>query len=160
MNKQQRGEDMELNARLKEIGEQLRTQNNRGSDAPVFIVQQKRRDWGYEQGYSDSYGWINESSGEYEEADEEKSRELEEGYDESGETGNVWEKIYYQDRWEYVTACFTEKGCQDYLARNGHNLKEPRIYADTSYRNEEYRTIREALVEGCLPGKQQQVSDE
>lgn len=50
------------------------------------------------------------------------------------------------DVWEFVTACFTEKGCKDYLAVNGHNLTEPRIYAAGSYRNEEFRTVREYLL--------------
>lgn len=49
-------------------------------------------------------------------------------------------------QYEYVTACFTEEGAQAYLSVNGHNLRKPRIYADGSYRNAEYRDIRNWLM--------------
>jgi hypothetical protein len=60
--------------------------------------------------------------------------------------------VGYIDRWEYVTACFTEKGCQDFIAIEGHNLGETRIYADNSYRNNEYREIRDFILSIVLEG--------
>ena len=80
-----------------------------------------------------------------EEADDEGREELEE-LDKDGSVPSGWERSYYRDRWEFVTACFTEQGCKDYIAANGHNLTEPRIYAYGSYRNNEFRAVRSALT--------------
>ena len=131
--------------KLKEIGRLIRTQDNRITDAPIFIVQQKQRIWGLDSGYSDDYIWMENDSGDYNEADPEKVEELE-ALDAACEFTPGWGKYYYQDTWEFVTACFTESGCQDFIDRNGHNLHSPRIYAEGSYRNEEWRTIRDFLI--------------
>ena len=131
--------------KLKEIGRLIRTQDNRITDAPIFIVQQKRRIWGMDSEYSDDYIWMENDSGDHAEADTEKAEELE-ALDDACEYTPGWEKYYYQDSWEFVTACFTESGCQDFINRNGHNLHSPRIYAEGSYRNEEWRTIRDYLI--------------
>jgi len=132
--------------KLKQIGKLINTQNNRITDQPMFIVQKKVIDYGYDSEFCDDYKWINQDSGDYEEADEDKSKELEEIDDLCGDT-EPFEKVYYKERWEFVTACFTERGCKDYISRNGHNLKEPRIYAEGSRRNKEYQTVRNALME-------------
>lgn len=131
---------------LKALGELIRTQDNRITDAPIFIVQRECREWGYDSAYCDDFAWINCSSGECEEADDEKHDELE-GIDAACEDTGEWERCYYKDRWEFVTACFTEQGCKDYISANGHNLGKTRIYADGSYRNDEYRTVRQALID-------------
>lgn len=86
----------------------LREQDNRATDQPMFIVQQKRRSWGVEGGTS--------------------------------------RQPFYRDEWVFVTACFTEQGCKDYIARDGHNLIEPRIYAEGSYRNLEFQELRKMLL--------------
>ena len=55
--------------------------------------------------------------------------------------------MFYQDTWHFVTACFTEVGCNDYIRLNGHNHRgKLRVYADSSYRNEEFRTVRAFLM--------------
>lgn len=133
--------------KMKEIGRLIKTQDNRITDAPIFIVQQKLRIWGTD---SDEYAWLETESGDYSEADPEKAEELE-ALDDAGEYTPGWEKYYYQDSWEFVTACFTESGCQDFINRNGHNLHSPRIYAEGSYRNEEWRTIRDYLISLTKP---------
>lgn len=46
---------------------------------------------------------------------------------------------------KFVTACFTEIGCQRYIAANGHNLNKPRVYVASGYRNEEWEIMREHL---------------
>jgi hypothetical protein len=47
----------------------------------------------------------------------------------------------------FVTTCFTEAGCNDYIRLNGHNHRgKLRVYADSSYRNEEFRAVRAFLM--------------
>jgi len=138
--------------KLKEIGRLIKTQDNRITDAPIFIVQQIKRTWGLDSEYSDDYIWMENDSGDHEEADSAKAEELE-ALDDACEYTPGWEKYYYQDSWEFVTACFTESGCQDFINRNGHNLHSPRIYAEGSYRNEEWRTIRDFLIGLTTPNE-------
>lgn len=130
---------------LKAIGELIRTQDNRITDAPIFIVQREVREWGYDPYYAEEFKWVH-LEGDGHEADEEQAERLE-GLDGNCEDTSPWAKVYYKDRWQFVTACFTEQGCKDYLRQNGHNLGKTRIYADGSYRNDEYRKVRKALME-------------
>lgn len=46
----------------------------------------------------------------------------------------------------FVTACFTRKGAEDYLAVNGHNLRDPFIYVASAWRNKEMIELREAML--------------
>jgi len=127
---------------LANMGELIRTQNNRITDSPIFIVQQKRRIYGIEDGYCNSFVWID---GENSYTDEEKvARDAERAENEEPEA--EYRQCGYIDIWEFVTACFTEQGCKDYLRQNAHNLREPRIYAEGSFRNTEWRTVRSFLM--------------
>ena len=131
---------------ISEIARILRTQDNRATDAPIFIVEEKRRVYGFDPAYADKdeIVWI-DSEGD--EADAEKRASLEAAWDEDGEEPEDWTRTAYKDEWHFVTACFTEKGCLDYIARNGHNHRgELRTYAAGSYRNEEWRTVRSFLM--------------
>lgn len=130
---------------LIEISELLHTQDNRITDQPMFIVQRKVRDYGYDSEHSDDYEWLETESGDYCAADERQTRILDK-MDEQRRDIKGWTKAYYRDRWEFVTACFTEQGCKDYIRWNGHNLGETRIYAEGSYRNLEYQTVRNYLL--------------
>lgn len=128
------------------IGELLRTQDNRLTDQPLFIVQRRVRHWGIDSEHeNDGYVWVETESGDYSEADERTAKRLD-ALDDDGRSTGKWEKSYYRQSWEFVTACFTEAGCADHIRMNGHNLGETRIYADGSYRNPEYRAVRDFLM--------------
>lgn len=65
-------------------------------------------------------------------------------------------KTAFQDTWENVQPFFTRAGAEEYLQRNGHNLRgreEPRIYVDSAFRNAEWQTIREMLIALVTPGE-------
>lgn len=139
---------------LRRIGHLIRTQDNRGTDQPLYIVQQKKRIYGFGEGYGTGTTWIDKNDGEL--------NDKEQKYHERRWMNNRYVpddlvRIGYEDIWEFVTSCFTKQGCQDFIDRDGHNLNEPRItetkaepilevYADGSYRNAEYRTIRNWLM--------------
>lgn len=131
---------------LAEIGNQLLTQDNRITDQPIFVVEKSvmvvtNPDYGY-----DKEEWVNTESGDYETASETKSRRLNALEDGCRETGD-WEKIYLKETWQFVTACFTEQGCKDFLEINGHNIGKNRIYAYGSFRNHEYQAVRNYLID-------------
>jgi len=131
--------------KLIEISKLLHTQDNRITAQPMFAVQRKVRDYGYDSDYSDDIAWI-DGCNDYIVADEEEYEKLESRYTLYGEMPDGWIRTAYRDRWEFVTACFTEQGCKDFIARDGHNLGETRIYAYGSYRNNEYQTVRNYLM--------------
>lgn len=130
---------------LQQIGNEILTQDNRTTEAPIFIVQEKVRIWGLDSAYSDEYRWINPGN-EGEEAEPGMSIGLDE-QEHMGEDTTPWEKVYFEDRWEFVTACFTEAGCKAFIEADGHNHKELRIYAAGSYRNAEWCTVRDHLLD-------------
>jgi hypothetical protein len=130
---------------IEQIGELIKTQDNRITDQPIFIVERERTEWGYSSEYSDEYKWLHPEN-DYDEADEEEAERLDE-LDSQCEDTEGWEKVYYKKYWEFVTACFTEQGCKDYLKLNGHNLGKTRIFATGSYRNHEWQTVRKMLIE-------------
>ena len=124
------------------IGELIRTQDNRATSDPLFIVQEKRRIYGMDPDYCEDYDWMSE---DHEAVANEIERAGLDALDDKGVEIKGWEKAYYVDQWEFVTVCFTEQGCEDYIEANGHNLNEPRIYAVSAYRNREMIAIREFL---------------
>jgi hypothetical protein len=134
--------------RIAEIGNLIRTQDNRITDAPLFIVQEQRRTYGFDPQFADDseIAWLDGCNDSVEATPEEHAR-LEGLHDDGEDIPGDWTRTAYQDTWHFVTACFTEAGCNDYIARNGHNHSgKLRVYADSSYRNEEWRTVRAFLM--------------
>jgi hypothetical protein len=132
---------------LDQIAENLRRQDNRITQAPIFAVQEKRRVWGVEEG--DGHEW--RETDDWGPVDDEKAAELERRFDIFGEIPEGYARICYLDIWQFVTACFTEAGCKEFIRINGHNLTEPRIYAYGSHRNAEWRTVRDHLLARATP---------
>ena len=128
--------------RLADIRFNLMKQNNRLTQDPIFVVEQRKKIYGFDSLYADDYVWINEDN---EEADPEKADELEDLENTKWSNDEGWSKVYYQERWEFVTACFTEQAAQDYINRDAHNLGPTRIYVYSAYKNEEWRFIRKYL---------------
>lgn len=131
-----------------EIGNSITTQDNRGTSNPLFLVQQKVRIWGMDSDYSNEYDWFDRNNDNVK-ADEEKAALLDEGDVLPGVDSSYWEKSYYKDTWQFVTACFTESGCENYISRNSHNLNKPRVYAVSLYQNHEMIDVRNSLMERC-----------
>jgi hypothetical protein len=132
------------------IGERLRTQDNRCTANPMFIVQQQRS-FGVEPGEGDMDVWLDE---DWEEVDDETAAMLDK-LDDAFESDLDKDQIAMLERhtkrgikhhWEFVMAAFTEKGCNEYLRLDGHNLTKPRIYAMSFNRCPEMLAIRETLL--------------
>lgn len=54
-------------------------------------------------------------------------------------------EVGYRDIWVNVQPFFTRVGAEAYLEINGHNLKEPRIYVESAFRNAEWQAMRKLL---------------
>lgn len=125
------------------IADNIRTQDNRIMSEPMFCVYQKREiavdsDCDY-----DRIVWVDEDGNE---ASEHKSARLELLHENFREPPDGWRRVAVKDVDDFVTCCFTERGCKDYLACNGHNLRLPFIYVKSGFRNAEYISIRNWLA--------------
>lgn len=129
------------------IGELIRTQNNRITDQPFFAVMTKREIIGSEDHDCDRICWVENQSGDYAEATETQYRRLEDIYQAKYEVRDGWYRHAMKEIDVFVTGCFTEQGCKDYINKNGHNLNKPFIYAFGSYRNDEYQTVRKFIMQ-------------
>lgn len=141
-------------AALTEIGKLVATQDNRMTEAPMFVVEQKTPVISDSEYNDCRVEWRETENGDYMLASPERADRLEALFKDGRETAG-WRRYEVTDVWTFVTACFTEQGCKDYLARNGHNLRETRIYAYGSYRNEEFRAIRNWLKSLAAPASQE-----
>ena len=127
---------------LKEISRLIKTQDNRITDQPMFLVQRLERIYGMDSDYAEDYVWTDGES----EADDCEAATLDALEKSTEDTGEYY-KCYYIEEWRFVTACFTEAGCEDYISRMGHRHSgKLRIYADGSYRNYEYQAVRNHLI--------------
>lgn len=136
---------------LNEIGNRLRSQDNRATMTmhPMFCVQIKRRDVGYDTAYSDNKCWRDFAN---EETVYDDDKDLTSDRRAMLESSDEWDEFGYHDRWETVMVCFTEEGCKEYISQNGHNDRsrahngEIRIYAESFYRCPEMIAIRESIM--------------
>ncbi|MGQ0018580.1 ead/Ea22-like family protein [Klebsiella pneumoniae] len=143
---QQRIDELEsrtvkLPAELYTIGELIRTQDNRITDQPMFVVFQKREIIGSDEHSPSRICWVWDG----EEVSELRAKRLEALYQDGRDTRR-YDRYAMQEVDEFVTACFTEHGCKEYLRQNGHNLRLPYIYACGSFRNNEYQLVRNWLA--------------
>lgn len=132
---------VKLPPELYTIGDLIRTQDNRITDQPMFVVFQKREIIGSDEHSPSRICWV--WGGE--EVSELRAKRLEALYQDGRDTRG-YDRYAMQEVDEFVTACFTEHGCKDYLRQNGHNLRLPYIYACGSFRNNEYQLVRNWLA--------------
>lgn len=143
-----------MNDKIKNLIENLKTQDNRITNLPIFYVQEKERIWGLDgSNYGDGYQWID--AFELEEInDKELTQKLDEAEDNLFCYSERWthellanyRKVWYKDQWVNAQPFFTEVAAKRYIEINGHNLKSPRIYVESGYRNEEWELIREYFL--------------
>ena len=132
---------VKLPPELYTIGELIRTQDNRITDQPIFVVFQKREIIGSDEHSPSRICWVWDG----EEVSELRAKRLEALY-QNGRDIRGYDRYAMQEVDEFVTACFTEHGCKDFLRQNGHNLRQPYIYACGSFRNNEYQLVRNWLA--------------
>lgn len=115
---------------LEDIGVRLRTQDNRATEHPLFLVQEEVFDIGFHQDYAERQMWVDEEGSLHEE-----------------EPDCLATRVNVRARWEFVTACLTEQGAHRYINRERHNHGHLRIYAVSANRNPEMIAIIEHMKE-------------
>ena len=139
---------------LRTMGANIRTQYNAGTADPMFVVFQKKMVTGLESGYEDFWIWVSDDNGDYEEADADTAVVLKRLFD-AGDPLIIGGRTYKRMgcRWidMFCAAFLTQKGAEDYLVCNGHNLKQPFIYVHGMYRNAEMIAVRNFFLTRVVP---------
>lgn len=126
-------EDEDPDEWIQQIGEDLRTQDNRFTAHPVFLVQQLEEVHGIDSAYTNEFVWVDDQ-GEPVDAPADEDNPPED-----------WERVGVLPRWTFVQAFFTERGAKAFVGAMAHRLREPRIYVETGYRNPEWQHVRALL---------------
>lgn len=129
---------------LKAMGERIRTEDNRATGWPIYVVQRKRRVYGFDPDFGDeeSTVWLHCDGPE---ATAEERKPLDEAFELYNDVPSEWTRTSYQDTWEFVQPFFTEAGANEYIRLNKHNLGEARVFVESAYRNPEWQAVREYL---------------
>ena len=134
---------------LAALSTELRTQDNAITADPLLVVLQEARIYGVSQDYqTNGYTWVGVDDSSVT-ADDDETKVLDKLLDEDRELsigGVTYERVWYRIVPRFVTACFTRKGAEDYIARNGHNLTKPYIYVESLFRNAEMLALRNHLM--------------
>ena len=152
--------------KLTEIGKEILKQDNRCTANPVFVVYEKKKVTSDKEYNNGEYIWVNDGT-EYETDQEvvdaikeyhEKEINIED-YDEQIDIdGDYYDKWYYQEVEVYVQTFFTAKSAQEYIDQNGHRLNEPFFYAESLFRNEEMKTVRNFLIDLAMEDEKDEKS--
>jgi len=134
---------------LKEIANELQTQDNRATADPLFCVFEKEQICGMDPDYTDTYEWVLDYDSETIGDADDLMRECE-LTEEQAENDDRFRKGYYIERDRFVNAHFTEKAALEHIRINGHNLRKPFVYVTSLFRCNEMVGIRNALLEGKL----------
>ena len=121
----------------------IENEDNRATADIMFIVEQQRTSYGFEDDYADFIVWVNGNE-EIKEG-QRKFKTLEKLRDNFKDTGD-WRRVGCKHYWEFVQAFFTEEGANNYLKINGHNLGKTRIFGHSGFRNWEWIGMREYIL--------------
>lgn len=124
--------------------------NNHFTKDPMFCLQKLHRETGYDITYADNQCWWNAELSEviYDDDTTERKEDLE-----FKEDNDAWEGPYgYKDQWQTVMISLTQKGINDYMERDGHNVRrsafrgQTRTYVESFHRCEEMINVRNSLI--------------
>jgi hypothetical protein len=134
---------------LLQIGQRLRSQDNRMNKSPIFQVRGKRRILGMDSAYCEDFEWIDTTN---------DFMIVEPPEDEDNPPDGI-EKLYYIIVEEVLAVSFSEEGCKEHIGLNRNNYKqsydEVFIYADSIWRCPEMLAIRKFLMSLPPPAEEQ-----
>jgi len=130
---------------------EMGSQDNACTAEPFYVVYQKREIFNVTDDANDvQYYWRNVGSADtrdepYHEHDPKKIKRLDAYFAKNYRPKPGWERDFYVEVPEFVTACFTRKAAQQYIDSNAHNLHKPYIFVESLYRNSEMVAVRKFL---------------
>ena len=151
-------EDIEF---LKDLQHELNTQENDGQADPIFwVVNETKREWGFESGYADDIMACN-CDGDVWETPEEflvyliendfiSKDQIDKNYDYDFDEilaliGNSdFYTCGYKDEDTIVPDTFflTKRACKQHIGQNGYHYSKPHTYAMTAWRSPEFERFK------------------
>lgn len=129
---------------LSEIKKRLLTQDNHITAEPIFMVQRRKRIYGFDPAYDgDGEAWYHCDGFEAEGKDLEEINAL---LAKGEKPPEEWTLFCYIDIWENIQPFFTHVGAEEWMRRNLHNLGIARIYVGSAHNNWEWKTARALLA--------------
>lgn len=154
---------LEIPEILHEMASRILAQDNLATADPVFMVQQRRRVYGFDPVFDDGGHtvWLNDEGHEVPQDEletmwkEDSDIDLTTGSTPNTTTLGNWldaragdfnlTETAYQDFWDNVQPFFTKIGADQYIQANAHRMTDPRVYVESAYRNPEWLAIRALL---------------
>lgn len=133
---------------LKGLVENLKTQDNRFTSDPIYLVQEQIKVPTDEDYGSDGTYYLETISGDYSQYEsifEAYRNLLESGYSKEEIRGRV-EVINYIIEWKTIQSCFTEEGANWFINRKKHDYNLLRTYVDSLYYNQEMKQLRNLFL--------------
>lgn len=134
---------------IEQIAERLRTQDNRLTEHPLYVVYDNMTIFGVDFDHADRFVWVDD---EYREADSETLEDIAqiEGYEnEVTLSGASYRRIGIRDERRFVTACLTMEAAKRFIEDNQRHLRNPFVYAESLSNNPEMIAVRKHLI-GCI----------
>jgi len=130
---------------LYQLRNRIRTQDNRITADPLFVVFDKYKFLGLDPQFADDdqIEWQS-VDGEYVIEGEERAA-LEKQYQETGKIDTDHQRVAFCEFDRFITACFTEAAADAFIAANKHNLKKPHVFVVSLERNPEMKMIRDLM---------------
>ena len=128
-------------SKASDIAHEIATQDNRITADPIFVVQRRVRDCGYDPAYADecSTVWLDVDCNE---VTDEELAEVKAEYEETGEEPDGYTLTSYVDRWEFVQPFLTLAAAEEFAEGMRRKGDEYRVYVDSGYRNHEWQWLR------------------
>lgn len=129
---------------MRDLGHELRTQDNLYTQEPVYVVMEKYWLYGVEEDfYPEPEKVFLDDEGEVTTSDEPEYRE----YLRMEEAGQI-RAVYRTPEKKYVQFFLSRKAAEAYIATQSYRHKgDLYIYVDSACRNEEIKTLREIIME-------------
>jgi hypothetical protein len=132
---------------LARVVELLKTQDNAITSDPVFMVQQRHRQYGMDEAYCEKYCFVHGDDSDHEVNEESDPVRFAAFSDDDfgDEDPEFWTRTGYIDTWQNIQPFLTREAAEEFRKREAHNLGETRVYVESGYRNAEWKWLREVL---------------
>lgn len=128
-----------------ELLERMRNNDNRMTKDPYLLLLREKREVVVDKDYGGKPCWVEHVTGECisKETKEELVKELRGYYeDDNWEPSSRDVSKIYVDKYEYTVNVFlTDKGYQEHMEVNGHNIPDHDTYGIHAFRNKEIESI-------------------
>jgi hypothetical protein len=135
----------QINTSIPAIVSRMKTQPNYCSRDVIFDVMATVRVSGIDFTEAhDGYFWFDHEAGS-EVTDANRVAALERAHERGDSLGSV-QRVQYVEMQQSVESFFTEAAATAYIAKHGHEMRNPRITAESAVRNPELAAVRNYLL--------------